>query len=851
MARNSKRDAFYKLFYNSNNNDYTIVDFLNDSSCDEIAEIDLNKNKFKQVYHTQGKYFFPLIDDSFSELFDFTCKHIVHPEDIDVFKDLMDPNHILEKLTKSRIPNLRYKQFRFKLQNGDYRWVEQCVVTGKESGLKEGVIRAYLFDIENRKNREKGQIVNEDNFISKDRDIITGLLAPEPFFKAAKKLINAKKEEKWCIVSIDIEKFKLYNDWFGRRAGDFLLARIGAIFSEIGHELGGVAGYFGRDNFSIVMPYDMQVIDNLFERIRGMIVSSCHSLGFVPAFGVYIINEDDDIIEAFDKSNIAVRKAKSDIRKRIYLFSPDMQSFMDNEVRILGDFMQALKNDELTFYLQPQCRISSKKIVGVESLARWVKPDGTIVSPVDFIPLLEKYGFIIDLDQYLWDKVCGWLRSCLDRGLKPVPVSLNISRADIFSINILDHFTKLVAKYKLPPSLIKLEITESAYTETITKIGELVANLREAGFMVLMDDFGSGYSSLNMLSNLNFDAIKLDATFLKFNQIENEKGIHILESVISMAKIIGLPIIVEGVETKNQCDFLKDLGCRYIQGFYFYRPMPYQDFEKIMVDENNVDYQGFILKANEQFKTREFLETIYSDSMLNNIIGSVAYYALHDNHIDIVRFNEQFYRSVNVPDFHDRLKNIERFVPEADHEKLYSLFEKAEDDKLNGASDIIRFSVPSGDFVSFYLHLYYLGLKDGEKLFYGSVQNATELNELKDQLSLISKYSNDTLIFIRYMNKEWSYLVATYGLSSAMGQNREDLQEELNSGHFYRDRLLVQENIKEISEKGFKMMQERKTFSLSVKIINDDEEIVPIMVHFSPASNKANNIQYVLEITTR
>ena len=848
MNNRKKRDAFYRLFFSKESKDFSLVDFLNDSTCDEVMDIELAKDSFRQVYHKQGKYFVPIVQASFKELYDFTYQYIVHPDDREAYQDLMNPEHILEKINKSDFPNFRYSQFRYKLQNGEYRYVEQCLVTGKENGLEEGIIRLYVFDIQNRKDRESGQIVNDDNIIVKDRDTITGLLVSRRFFERAKELIAEKKDVEWCILSLDIEKFKLYNEWFGRAAGDFLLARIGAILGSKDNQFGGVSGYFGHDNFFIVMPYNMDDINALFDEIKVMISSTGHSFGFSPAFGVAIVNDSDDLLDAFDRSNSAAAKAKTDIRKRIYLYGPELQSSLEQEMRILADFMEALHKDELTFFLQPQCRISSHKIVGVEALARWIKPNGEIISPAIFVPILEKYGFISDLDQYLWEKVCIWIREMLDKGIQLVPVSVNVSQADIFSMDILAFFEKMTKKYQIPPRLLKLEITESAYAETTSIISELVEKLRKKGFMVLMDDFGSGYSSLNMLSNLKVDAIKLDAMFLRMGEESRDKGIHILESVVNMAKIIGLPIIVEGVETKQQCDFLEDLGCRYIQGFYFYKSMPKEEVEKLLSDITNVDERGFVVKSNEQFRIREFLDkNVYSDSMLNNIIGAVAYYSWHDNHVDIIRFNEQFYKAIDVPEMHERLEGIEKYMPNGDDQIMFSLLEKATQDKLNGSVGIVRFQTPKGAILSFNIHLYYLGEKEGSKRFYGSLHNATELIEAKQQLSLISSFSSETIIFLRKFNEDWSFLVTAYGLRNEMQLGKEEFQDTLNKGSLYK--LFANRSYYEsLRKKVSSMVKENQTFSLVLNVLNPYRELINLSAKFTPVPDQSNNIKYIIQI---
>ena len=216
-----------------------------------------------------------------------------------------------------------------------------------------------------------------------------------------------------------------------------------------------------------------------------------------------------------------------------------------------------------------------------------------MVSPGIFVPVLEQYGFVTDLDQFVWEEVCAWQRRWIDAGHTPLPVSVNVSQIDIFTIDVPAYFNLLIWKYKLPVDVIKIEITESAYVGDGAVV-DTVKRLREKGFIVLMDDFGSGYSSLNMLRSLNVDIIKLDAQFLRMNS-DDQKGIHILESIVGMAKSMETPIIVEGVETKEETEFIKELGCHYVQGYFFYRPMPVTDFETLIGDENNIDISGFTL----------------------------------------------------------------------------------------------------------------------------------------------------------------------------------------------------------------------------------------------------------------
>ena len=385
MYNKKKRDAFYRLFFSKDNSDFSLADFLNDSSCDEIVDIDLKKDTYYIVSHREGKYFAPPVNNSYQALFEFTYNYIVHQEDRQVFYDLMNPKDMLERLEKSDMPHFCYNTFRFKLQSGEYRYVEECLVTGKENGLDEGVVRFYVFDTENRNVRSSG--VSNSTLDQGAYDQITGILLSRPFFEEAKKIIKKEPDIDWCLVSIDISKFKIFSQWYGRVTSNSLLAKIGAIISKKEYIGSGVAGYFGLDNFSILMPFDMDIFKNIEKEIRETITAISNSSGFLPIIGVARLEEDRDVIAAFDHSNLAAAKAKADTHKYIWIYGPELKNSVDREMQVLGEFMDALKNNEITFFLQPQCRIYSRRIVGAEALCRWIKKSGEMVSPGLFIPV--------------------------------------------------------------------------------------------------------------------------------------------------------------------------------------------------------------------------------------------------------------------------------------------------------------------------------------------------------------------------------------------------------------------------------------------------------------------------------
>ncbi|MBO4915488.1 MAG: EAL domain-containing protein [Oscillospiraceae bacterium] len=760
-----------------------ILDHLDRSDYDELIEMDLVRDRCKNVYHVEGKYYVPIPDGTSSALFKYSLENMIHPEDRPIVREVMDPDTILERLANAEKPGLLSLQFRYRLLDGGWRWVEQIVVGGAQFGFGDGKLWVFVFDIQNQKDRQLGS--SSVYSAGSGLDELTGLPDKRVFFSCGEELVRSREED-WVLLAIDVEHFKLFNEWYGHESGDLLLAQIGDILKLEALDCGGLAGYLGQDDFCMLMPYDETGLFRLYERIHQLVVSRGVSVGFLPAIGFSRVIRGRSILSAHDRAAIAGGRIKGNFHTRIREYDPSMQDQTDREYRILADFQRGIKNREFYFCLQPQCTVPEGTIVGAESLARWRTPDGENIPPDRFIPVLEKYGFVTDLDQYIWEAVCEWLQRWIRDGHTPVPVSVNVSRVDFFSIDVPAYMEQLLKKYELPRNVLKIEVTESAYVDDALSIRDAVQKLRDQGFLVLMDDFGSGYSSLNMLRTLNMDVIKLDAQFLRMGEIDLKKGVNIIETIINMTKTMAVPIIVEGVESEDQVHFLEKLGCRYIQGNYYHFPLPVSDFEQLIGDEKNIDTGGFSFHANQQFSVREFMDqNIYSDSMLNNILGAAAFYCWDGKEkVDIVRYNEQFRRLVNVPDFLARVTDIRQFFHPNDRQPFLELLANAERDRLNGTEGIFGVYRTDGTLGRFFEHFYFLEENDSGKIFYGSIQEVTEITLLQNQMRLLSKFSSESIVFLRRRGGKWLYQVVVHGLRNQMGISRSEFERELNDGSF-------------------------------------------------------------------
>ena len=300
------------------------------------------------------------------------------------------------------------------------------------------------------------------------------------------------------------------------------------------------------------------------------------------SFGLYRIDDKTLPVSVMcDRANMALWKAKGNFKNPYCEYDEKMRQQVLKEQKIINAMEMAIQNKEFTLYLQPKYDIEKGTIIGAEALVRWISQENGFISPGDFIPVFENNGFVYEVDKFIWEESCRYLRKWLDEGREVHPISVNVSRIDLYDPKLVKHLVDLREKYQLPSQYLELEITESAYTEAPEQIITITRQLREAGFVILMDDFGTGYSSLNMLKDIQIDVLKLDMGFLKSSDY-SAKGGNILTAILKMAESLKMQTIAEGVETKEQVEFLKSIGCKYVQGFYYSKPLPVDEFEKLI-----------------------------------------------------------------------------------------------------------------------------------------------------------------------------------------------------------------------------------------------------------------------------
>ena len=289
-----------------------------------------------------------------------------------------------------------------------------------------------------------------------------------------------------------------------------------------------------------------------------------------------------------DRANLALRSIKGNYNTRFALYDTNMHQRLILKHQMQEEADQALIAGEFEPFIQPVFDASTGTVVAGEALARWKHPEKGLISPGAFLPFFENSGFIARLDGYMREEVCRILSLISAKGLPQIPLSVNVSRIEFYDPSFCNDLAQLTERYRVSTSSLRLEITESAYTDNFPQLLQAIAELRRLGFTVLMDDFGAGYSSLSMLRDAPVDIIKLDMRFLSGKKEKNEREKIILQSIVPMAKSLNLPIIAEGVETVEQAEFLRSIGCDCIQGYLYAKPMPKDDFIALLSEKNTV-----------------------------------------------------------------------------------------------------------------------------------------------------------------------------------------------------------------------------------------------------------------------
>ena len=465
------------------------------------------------------------------------------------------------------------------------------------------------------------------NLFQKDRT--TGLLSKEYFCQQAEKILRSNPNKTYDIICSDVENFKLINDAFGMQGGNKVLKTMGGICQKSTDTLGGICSRFHADQFVSMIEHTEGYSDELYEALTAETREKCGISNIVIKWGIYQTGDRKISVEQMcDWALQGARSIKGQYGRYYAFYDDKLRSEMLRDQAILDCMEEALEQGQFQVKLQPKYKAAGGLFTDAEALVRWCHPEWGMQSPAVFIPLFERNGFITKLDQYVWEKVCQLMQQWDKEGLEPVNISINVSRADVYNVNLVDTLLDLVKRYNIAPKRLHLEITESVYTESPEDIIQNVTRLREKGFVVEMDDFGSGYSSLNMLNRMPMDILKLDMQFIR-TEMEMPESRRTLRYIIGLAHWLNLSVVAEGVETKEQLEHLRNLGCDYIQGYYLAKPMDPADFEELFRQQipeqekkdqtfqligEKKEKKGILLLVDNREEKRQQLEKHFEDS---------------------------------------------------------------------------------------------------------------------------------------------------------------------------------------------------------------------------------------------
>ncbi|WMJ90646.1 bifunctional diguanylate cyclase/phosphodiesterase [Anaerocolumna sp. MB42-C2] len=507
----------------------------------------------------------------------------------------------VSEYTEKLFPNVKLGELCYKAIFGRSKPCDTCPLNGLDHANKRYSVEAYnkklgawlsttasTFDMPNGQKMNLLCSSDVTGFMErvKSKDNLTGLLTLSKFEAEAMKLIASSKEFQYAIVYSDFDKFKYINDEWGYSIGNDILKFYAEkilkhlnpmeLFCRIsGDTFVCLFIYKDReeilDRIKIILQAIIQDYKTCYPKINPIIIS-----------GIYFMTKEDKVLSiAMDKANMARKRLKGFHKSTLSIYDENLHKTISKEKMIENRMHTALTNHEFIVYMQPKIELRSLNIIGAEALVRWKTHTGEIMNPSEFIPIFEKNGFILELDFYVYEEAFKMLRRWLNLGKNPLIISVNVSRLHIDDDLFIQKLEFLIRKYNLPTNLIEIEITESIFLNGLDRLKRFLGKLSDKGFLISIDDFGSGFSSLNLLKTLPVDILKLDKDFLTYD-VMGEKDKIVIANIINLAKGLGLKVISEGVETLDQARFLKENHCDMVQGYFFYKPMPMEELEKLL-----------------------------------------------------------------------------------------------------------------------------------------------------------------------------------------------------------------------------------------------------------------------------
>lgn len=672
-------------------------------------------------------------------------------------EDVEQFDKMLNEIAGADTPQVFFAEYKLKAADQSWKWYR----FGFVCTIPQDLISITVTNMEK-------EIAESSHFVQlSEYDELTGLYNMKGFSKYVELAANQDEAGvsagKYAVICFDVIRFKAINDIFGVAKGNKLLQYIAQVIRET-LKSGDFACRSISDHFVIFTHTEgnelEDMIEQMLEKIEGYelpFVINCN-------VGIYITNGERLSVDAMiDRAILAQSVIKGSYMEKYSYYTEALRNDMLGEQEIIAMVETAIAQEQFVAFYQPQYNHSNGMLIGAEALVRWNHPEKGLISPGVFIPICEKNGFITRLDLYVFEQTCKFIRKCMDKGIPVVPISSNFSRNDIFQPNYVEKLEEIRKKYEVPAKYLRVEITESTVVGGIKQVNKIIEQLHECGYLVEMDDFGSGYSSLNVLKDISFDIIKLDMMFLR-EETESNRGGIIVSAVMRMAKWLGMPVIAEGVETVKQADFLRSIGCESIQGYLYSKPLPEDQYEEKLRNSTvgeNIQQMRLIDTINAcDFWNPKSRETL----IFSNFVGGAAIFDYHDGKIEILRVNQKYLQEIGLNQSEkefiktDPLSTLDEANRKIYHAMLEQAIQSMDEEECETWRELSS-SCCGEERICIRSNVRVIGKSDDDYLFYAMIRNITaEKNRFEEILDSERRFKMASeQVNIYY----WEYTVAT------------------------------------------------------------------------------------------
>lgn len=663
----------------------------------------------------------------------------------------------IDYISKLDHPEAHFEDMQFRDYDGIVKWFG----TGFVCPIPGEIISITFTDINNNVIHQKrlAHLSEYDDF--------TGLPNRHGFERMVNAAVNKDEEGilsgEYAMVCFDVLRFKAVNDLFGATVGDKLILHIADVLANsVGED--DIICHPGSDRFMCFTHTKGEklqcLIDSVLEQIEDFDVPceiACN-------MGIYVTGGKVHSVDTMiDRAVLAQSKIKGSYTIKYNYYTEELRKTMLGEQEIVGMMSTALMGKQFVVYYQPQYNHSTGMLLGAEALVRWLHPDKGIISPGVFIPIFEKNGFITKLDLYVFEQVCIFIKKCLDENIFAVPISTNFSRHDIFMPGFVEKLEEIRKRYDVPVKYLRVEITESAVMGNSGAVNQVVEKLHEYGYIVEMDDFGSGYSSLNVLKDIELDVIKLDMMFMSEHS-ESKKGGTILSSIVRMAKWLRMPVIAEGVETIVQADFLRSIGCNYIQGYLYSKPIPEEEFVELL-SGSTVGTVVPQMRLIDTLNACDFWDPKSQETLIfSNYVGAAAIFDYSDGEVELLRINQKYLQEIGMCMSEKELMELDLLSTLEESSRLLyeGVLEKAIETMKEQECEVwynLKKPCCDSERICIRANVRMIGKSDDSYLFYATIRNVTKDKEISEQYESVDKKFKLTSEQVNIYT--WEYDVAT------------------------------------------------------------------------------------------